>query len=147
MDKIPKDLKLEERAAALLKMVACYAAGKFKKIYDESNGLGDYALDQPTPAICMDSEIMIAHGLRYASWAENISVKTPSIKSALPLVEELASSGIAVCTTLNFPVSQALAVGRDKRHQAEADLCCSAVRSPGRIPARVRERQRNRYRS
>ena len=54
---------------------------------------------------------MIAQGLRYASWAENISVKTPTIKSALPLVEELASRGIAVCTTLNFSVSQAMAAG------------------------------------
>ena len=58
----------------------------------------------------MDSELMIAQGLRYASWAENISVKTPSIMSALPLVEELSSRGIAVCTTLNFSVSQAMAV-------------------------------------
>lgn len=54
---------------------------------------------------------MIAQGLRYASWAENISVKTPSIMSAIPFVEELASRGIAVCTTLNFSVSQAMALG------------------------------------
>lgn len=58
----------------------------------------------------MDTELMIAQELRYASWAENISVKTPSIKSALPIVEELSSRGIAVCTTLNFSVSQAMAV-------------------------------------
>lgn len=111
VDKIPQDLSGEERAEALLKMVATYAAGKFRSVYEESGGEDGYALGQLNPSICMDSELMIAQGLRYASWAENISVKTPSILSALPLVEELASRGIAVCTTLNFSVSQAMAVG------------------------------------
>ena len=110
VDKIPDDLKPEERAEALLKMVATYAAKKFEPVYKETDGANGYALGQLNPAICMDSELMIAQGLRYASWAENISVKTPSIMSALPLVEELASRGIAVCTTLNFSVSQAMAV-------------------------------------
>lgn len=111
VDRIPKDLAPAERAEALLKMVAVYAAGKFRSIYAETNGEAGYALGQLDPSICMDTEKMIAQGLRYASWAENISVKTPSIQSALPLVEELASRGIAVCTTLNFSVSQAMAVG------------------------------------
>ena len=111
VDKIPKDLPPAERAEALLKMVATYAADKFHNIFLETKGAHGYALGQLDPSICMDSEKMIAQGLRYASWAENISVKTPSIMSALPLVEELASRGIAVCTTLNFSVSQAMAVG------------------------------------
>ena len=111
VDKIPDDLKPEERAEALLKMVACYAAGKVHHIFEETNGVDGYALGQLNPSICCDTELMIAQGLRYASWADNISVKTPSIMSALPLVEELASRGIAVCTTLNFSVSQAMAVG------------------------------------
>ncbi len=111
VDKIPQDLKPEERAEALLKIVACYAADKFKDVFQRTGGADGYALGQLNPSICMDSELMIQQGLRYASWAENISVKTPTIKSALPLVEELASRGIAVCTTLNFSVSQAMAVG------------------------------------
>ena len=110
VDKIPKGLKPEEHAEALLKMVACYAAGKVHDIFVETEGEDGYALGQLNPSICNDTELMIAQGLRYASWADNISVKTPSIKSALPLVEELASRGIAVCTTLNFSVSQAMAV-------------------------------------
>lgn len=111
VDKIPQSLTPPQRAEALLQMVAVYAAGRFRQIYDQTEGEHGYALGQLDPSICMDSEKMIAQGLRYASWAENISVKTPSIKSALPLVEELASRGIAVCTTLNFSVSQAIAVG------------------------------------
>lgn len=110
VDRIPKDITPAERAEELLKMVATYAANKFKGIYEKTNGQHGYALGQLDPSICMDTEKMIAQGLRYASWAPNISVKTPSINSALPLVEELASRGIAVCTTLNFSVSQAMAV-------------------------------------
>lgn len=110
VDEIPRDLTPAEHAEALLQMVATYAAGKFRNIFEETNGQHGYALGQLDPNICNDSEKMIAQGLRYASWAENISVKTPSIQSALPLVEELSSRGIAVCTTLNFSVSQAMAV-------------------------------------
>lgn len=124
VDKIDKDLSPAEHAEALLQMVATYAAGKFTKVFEQTSGQHGYALGQLDPNICNDSEKMIAQGLRYASWAENISVKTPSIMSALPLVEELASRGIAVCTTLNFSVSQAMAVcdaymrGRQKAEAA-----------------------------
>lgn len=111
VDRIPQDMKPAERAEALLKMVACYAAGKVHHIFDETHGADGYALGQLDPSICMDTELMMAQALRYASWADNISVKTPSIESALPLVEELAARSIAVCTTLNFSVSQAMAVG------------------------------------
>lgn len=112
VDKIPKDLTNAEHAEALLQMVATYAADKFHDVFVKTNGQHGYALGQLDPSICMDTDKMIAQGLRFASWAENISVKTPSIMSALPLVEELASRGIAVCTTLNFSVSQAMAVGK-----------------------------------
>ena len=110
VDKIPKDLSQAEHAEALLEIVATYAAKKFEKVFKETNGQHGYALGQLDPSICMDAEKMMAQGLRYASWAENISVKTPSIKSSIPLVEELASRGIAVCTTVNFSVSQAMAM-------------------------------------
>lgn len=110
VDKIDPALTPAEHAEALLQMVATYAAGKFTEVFEQTKGQHGYALGQLDPNICNDSEKMIAQGLRYASWAENISVKTPSIMSALPLVEELASRGIAVCTTLNFSVSQAMSV-------------------------------------
>lgn len=110
VDQIDVQLSPSEHAEALLKMVATYAANKFVNVFERTQGQHGYALGQLDPSICMDSEKMIAQGLRYAAWAPNISVKTPSIMSALPLIEELASRGIAVCTTLNFSVSQAMAV-------------------------------------
>lgn len=111
VDQIPKNLSPAEHAEALLRIVTTYAAEKFRNIYEMTNGEDGYALGQLDPSICNDTDKMISQGLRYAAWAENISVKTPSIMSALPFVEELASRGIAVCTTLNFSVSQAMAVG------------------------------------
>ena len=111
VDKVPDDLQPSERAEALLKIIATYAAGKFKKIYDQTEGQHGYALGQLNPAICADSEKMLAQALRYVSWGENIAVKLPTVKAALPVIEELAARGIAVCTTLNFSVSQALRAG------------------------------------
>ena len=112
VDKISQDLKPEERAEALLKIIATYAAGKFRKIYDKTDGEQGYALGQLNPAICMDSEKMLAQALRYNSWSENIAVKLPTVGAAIPVIEELSSRGIAVCTTLNFSVAQAMAVGK-----------------------------------
>lgn len=111
VDQIPAGLPPAERAEALLRMVAVFAAERFRDIYRRTGGEEGYALGQLNPSICMDTEKMLAQGLRYASWAENVSVKAPSIQSALPVVEELAARGVAVCTTLNFSVSQAMAVG------------------------------------
>lgn len=111
VDQIPKDLTPAEHAEALLKMVATYAAGKVHHIYEQTNGQNGYALGQLDPTICMDSEKMLAQALRYSQWTDNICIKMPMIKSALPVVEELASRGIAVCTTLIFSVSQAVAAG------------------------------------
>ena len=124
VDKIPKDLAPEERAEELLRIIACYAAGKVRHIYDATGGEDGYALGQLNPSICADTDLMIAQAYRYASWGANISVKTPTVNAALPLVEELASRGIAVCTTLNFSVSQAMAAaeaymrGRKKAEKA-----------------------------
>ncbi|MGI6169014.1 MAG: transaldolase family protein [Christensenellales bacterium] len=108
IDKIPADLPLPERAEALLKIVAQYAAEKFLPIYDKTQGLHGYALGQLNPGLCSSSEKMLEQALRYVSWGENIAVKLPTVKAALPVIEELAARGIAVCTTLNFSVSQAL---------------------------------------
>ncbi len=111
VDAIPDDLPPSERAEALLKIIAVYAAEKFEHIFRETNGQHGYALGQVSPAICADSQAMLAQSLRYASWKENIAVKLPTVKAALPVIEELAARGIAVCTTLNFSVAQALAAG------------------------------------
>ena len=83
---------------------------------------------------------MLAQALRYASWGENIAVKLPTVRAALPVIEELAARGIAVCTTLNFSVSQALAAGDAYERGAERARAagitvrpCFAVQQGGRL--------------
>jgi len=111
VEKVPQDLPPEMRAEALLSIIAKHAAGKFRGIYESTKGQHGYALGQLNPGICSDSGKMLEEALRYVSWGENIAVKLPTVKAALPVIEELSSRGVAVCTTLNFSVAQALAAG------------------------------------
>jgi transaldolase len=140
VDQIPQDLPPAERAEALLKLIATYAAGKFKPVFERTKGQHGYALGQLNPAICSDSEKMLAQGLRYRSWGDNVAVKLPTVKAALPVVEALAARGIAVCTTLNFSVAQALAAGEAyERGAAQARkegipvMPCFVVQQGGRL--------------
>lgn len=140
VDRIPVGLAPEQRAEELLKIIALYAAARFRGIYERTEGHHGYALGQLDPSICASSEKMLAQALRFASWGENIAVKLPTVKAALPVIEELAARGIAVCTTLNFSVSQALAAGeayeRGVRRARSAGVTvrpCFAVQQGGRL--------------
>jgi transaldolase len=140
VDRIPRDLAPEMRAEELLGIIARYAAAKFKGIYERTEGRHGYALGQLDPSICCSSEKMLAQALRFASWGENIAVKLPTVKAALPVIEELAARGVAVCTTLNFSVSQALAAGEAYERGAERARAagvtvrpCFAVQQGGRL--------------
>lgn len=106
---IPQETTGSQRVEALMKIVAVEAAKKFEAVFRNTNGEHGYALAQTDPTLAGDSAGMLEQGLRYASWRENIAVKVPTTKAALPVIEELAAAGIAVCTTLNFSLSQAVA--------------------------------------
>ena len=106
---IPPETKGDSRVEALMKIVVVEAAKKFDGVFHATNGEHGYAFAQTNPALASDSAGMLEQGLRYASWRENIAVKMPTTKAALPVIEELAARGVAVCTTLNFSVSQAIA--------------------------------------
>ncbi|MDR2048335.1 MAG: transaldolase family protein [Treponema sp.] len=110
--KIPGNIHGTPRVEALLKAIALEAAGKFKAIFDETKARHGYALAQVNPSDAGNTKEMLEQGLRYASWAKNIAVKVPTTRAALPVIEELAARGIAVCTTLNFSVSQAVAASQ-----------------------------------
>ena len=109
---IPQDVQGSQRVEALMKIVAMEAAAKFRDVYERTDAEHGYALAQVDPANAGDTKAMLEQGLRYASWAENIAVKLPTVKAALPVIEELASRGTPVCTTLNFSVSQAVAASK-----------------------------------
>ncbi len=147
---IPDDLTPELRAEELLKVIARYAAAKFEDIYLRTEGHHGYALGQLDPSICSDSEKMLTQALRYAAWGQNIAVKLPTVKAALPVIEELAARGIAVCTTLNFSVAQALAAGEAYERGVERATAagiavrpCFAVQQGGRLDEYLMETARD----
>jgi transaldolase len=140
VERIPAEVAGVERAEALLAIVAREAAAKFEDVHERTEGRHGYALGQLDPSICSDSERMLAQALRYVSWAPNIAVKLPTVRAALPVIEELAARGVAVCTTLNFSVSQALAAGEAyERGAARARAAgipvrpCFVVQQGGRL--------------
>jgi transaldolase len=140
VDEIPGDLAPALRAEELLRIVASHAASRLEDIHERTEGRHGYALGQLDPSICSDSGRMLEQALRYVAWGENIAVKVPTVKAALPVIEELAARGIAVCTTLNFSVSQALAAGEAyERGAARARAAgipvrpCFAVQQGGRL--------------
>lgn len=140
VQRIPDDLAPGARAEELLRIVASYAAKRLEGIYAATTGRHGYALGQLDPSICSSTEKMLEQALRYASWGQNVAVKLPTVMAALPVIEELAARGIAVCTTLNFSVSQALAAGeayeRGVRRAVAAGVPvrpCFAVQQVGRL--------------
>lgn len=106
---LPDGLLGSERAEELLKIVAVYAASFFAPVYERTRHQHGYALGQVNPEYAGDAVYMTEQGLRFAEWAPNIAVKLPTTLAALQTIETLASRGVAICTTLNFTVSQAVA--------------------------------------
>lgn len=143
---ISQDLDLEERAEALLRLVATYAASCFDDVYKATNGQHGYALGQLNPGRAGDFEGMLAQAKRYHSWAPNIAVKLPATRSGVQVVEELAALGIPICATLNVSVSQAISVGEAyekgiKRAEANGVKIapCYVVQQLGRIDDYLRD--------
>ncbi|NMA42541.1 MAG: hypothetical protein GX946_04075 [Oligosphaeraceae bacterium] len=134
---IPPDLHGVPRAEALLRAIASYAAEKLLPIFDRTQGAHGYAFGQLNPDYAGDRKAMLEQALRYASWAENLAVKLPTTGAAIPVIEELASRGIAICATLNFSVSQAVAVAdayqRGCERAGKATRPCFVVQQGGRL--------------
>lgn len=146
VDELDEDMEPEMRAEALLRIVATYATGKLEGIYHETRGKHGYAFGQLNPSLAGDAEAMIAQGLRVASWAENMAVKIPTTRAAIRVIEELAARGIALCASLNFSVSQAVAVAEAyqrgiKRARANGITVkpCFVVQQGGRLEDYIRD--------
>ena len=143
---ISQDLDFEERAEALLRLVATYAAEQVRPIYEATNGEHGYALGQLNPGRAGDYEGMLAQARRYHSWAPNIAIKLPATRSGIEVVEQIAAEGIPICATLNVSTSQAIAVaeayerGRQKAIDNGVKVApCIAVQQVGRIDDYLRD--------
>lgn len=140
------DFEPEERAEALLKLVATYAADKVRPIYEATDGADGYALGQLNPGRAGDAEGMLAQGRRVHSWAPNIAVKLPATASGVEVVEHLAEEGIPICATINVSVAQAIAVAEAyERGSKKAEAAgvkpplCIVVQQVGRLDDYLRD--------
>ena len=141
-----EDFEPEERAEALLKLVATYAADKVRPIYEATDGADGYALGQLNPGRAGDAEGMLAQGRRVHSWAPNIAVKLPATASGVEVIEHLAEEGIPICATINVSVAQAIAVAEAyERGSKKAEAAgvkpplCIVVQQVGRLDDYLRD--------
>lgn len=140
------DFEPEQRAEALLKLVATFAADKVRAIYDETDGADGYALGQLNPTRAGDAEGMLAQGRRVHSWAPNIAVKLPATAAGVEVIEHLAEEGIPICATINVSVAQAIAVAeayeRGKKKAIANGIkppLCIVVQQVGRLDDYLRD--------
>lgn len=146
VEAIPQDLDFEERAETLLKLVATYAAGLCRDIFDKTDGRQGYALGQLNPSRAGDAEGMLAQARRVHSWAPNIAIKLPATRAGVEVVENLAAECIPICATINVSVSQAVAVaeayekGAKKAEAAgKKPPLCLVVQQVGRLDDYIRD--------
>lgn len=146
VNQISQELDLEQRAEALLRLVATYAASCFDDVYMDTGGKHGYALGQLNPARAGDFEGMLSQARRVHSWAPNIAVKLPTTRSGVEVIEQIASEGIPICATLNVSVSQAISVAEAYERgikKAKANgikvAPCLVVQQVGRIDDYLRD--------
>lgn len=146
VQKIPNTIAGEERAEKLLGTVTAYAAGKVKHIYEQTEGIDGYAFAQLDPTKAADSAGMLKMAERFRTWAPNVAIKLPTTAAGLEVLEELSADGCAVCTTINFSVSQALAVAEVYRKgikkvikRRKKPAPCFAVQQIGRVDDYLRD--------
>jgi len=143
---VSQELDFEERAEALLKLVAGYAADYFRDVYEETDGMHGLALGQLNPARAGDCEGMLAQARRVHSWAPNIAVKLPTTRAGLEVMEQIASEGIPICATINVSVAQGIAVAEAYEKGKRAALkngvkpaLCLVVQQVGRLDDYIRD--------
>lgn len=143
---VPETLDFEERAEALLKLVAVFAAGQFTEIFEKTGGRHGLALGQLNPARAGDADGMLAQARRYHAWAPNIAIKLPATRSGVEVVEHLAEEGIPICATINVSVAQAVSVaeayekGAKKAEAAgRKPPLCLVVQQMGRLDDYIRD--------
>lgn len=146
VDKVGQDLSFEERAEAILKIVATTAAKKVEHIFHDTHGRHGYALGQLNPANAGDARAMLEQSKRINSWAPNMAIKLPATRAGLEVMEQIASEGFSLCATINISVAQAIHVAeRCEKGMAKARAngikpgLCIVVQQIGRIDDYIRD--------
>jgi len=145
-DGLSDSLAPEERAEAILKAVATDAAKRVEPIYERTGAKHGYALGQLNPSDAGDAAAMLRMAKRVQGWAANVSVKLPTTRAGLIVIEEMSAAGLPVCATINLSVSQAVAVGESYRRGVARAMIngvkpkpCFAVQQVGRLDDYIRD--------
>ena len=150
LPKIERTMSEEKKSQSLaeihIQTVLSEAAGKLKKVYDQTNTRQGYVCAQVDPSLCGDRESMLMMARRFASWAPNIAVKLPVTSAGLDVLEECTSEGITVTATVSFNVPQVIAVAkryrkglfRAQQNNKKAGKCFAVIMI-GRIDDYLRE--------
>ncbi|MCD8349022.1 MAG: hypothetical protein LUC93_00230 [Planctomycetaceae bacterium] len=140
------DMEPDDRAEALLKLVATYAAERCLPIYEKTNGKLGYALGQLNPKQAGDAEAMLAQAERVRTWGKNVCVKLAATGAGMEVVEKMAEQGVPVCASVNITVSQALATARAYERGREKAIkngvkpgLCIVVQQMGRLDDYLRD--------
>ena len=102
-------LRGDDRVLALIGIVVRRIAKRFTGLFHSSGGKIGFVRAQVNPMDSADKASMLAMGLEFASWGENIKVKIPGTRAGIWVLEELASRGIPTNPTVCVSVSQILA--------------------------------------
>ncbi len=143
---LPESIVFEERAEALLRIVAGYAAEQVRPIFDATGGRHGMALGQLNPSLAGDADAMLAQAKRIHSWGPNIAIKLPATRAGVEVVKALAELCIPICATINVSVAQAVAIaeayekGAAKAEKAgKTPALCLVVQQVGRVDDYIRD--------
>ena len=109
--KLPRGLKGDEKAVALIHLVTGYYLEEAKPIFEKGNPGEGYICAQTNPLKSGDADYMIAQVKEYGSWAPNLMIKVPATRAGIEAYEEGVAMGLNMAATVSFTVPQVLAVG------------------------------------
>ena len=107
---LPKDLKGDEKAVALIKLVTGFYLEEAKPIFDKGIEGAGYICAQTSPLHCGDVDFMVDQIKTYGPWAPNLEIKVPATRAGIEAYEEGVALGYNMAATVSFTVPQVLAV-------------------------------------
>ena len=146
LEKLPKDLKGDEKAMELIRLVTGYYLEEARPIFDKGVEGEGYICAQTSPLHCGDDEFMVEQVKYYGTWAPNLTIKVPATKAGITAYEEGVALGYNMAATVSFTVPQVIAVAEaaergKKRAEAagiKPGLTCAVIMA-GRLDDYLRD--------
>ena len=110
LEKLPKDLKGDEKAMELIHLVTGYYLEEARPLYESGREMAGYICAQTSPLHCGDADFMVDQIKVYGEWAPNLVIKVPATKAGIEAYEEGVALGYNMAATVSFTVPQVLAV-------------------------------------